>query len=174
VQLAAAQALAQAHGVTVEWQHSDGMALGDWQGRCFDLILAIQVLPYVEDPAALLRLGRALLRPGGRLVASIDHPLRNCFVDVEVDELCPYPVRSYFDRADLTWNFAEGIAMQAHHQPLGQWIAWIVDAGLSLQNLVEAPAPEHVCNELWPEDSPLAPLRAIPHTAVLVARAPVA
>jgi SAM-dependent methyltransferase len=172
VQLMAARRLAQAHGVTIEWRHLDGLSLSAWQGESFDLLLATQVLPYVDDPAVMLRSGRKLLRPGGRIIVSIDHPLRNCFYDTEMEELSPYPVRSYNDQAPLLWNFEVGMPMQAHHQPLGQWMAWIVEAGLHLQQLIEALAPLELCNELWPEDSPLAPLRNIPHTAILVAQAP--
>jgi hypothetical protein len=120
----------------------------------------------------MLRLGRSLLRPGGRLIVSIDHPLRNCFFDGENEELSPYPVRSYFDQTMLEWRFGEGLPMLAQHQPLGRWTHWMVDAGLQLQQLIECPAPLAVCDELWPEDSPLAPLRNIPHTAILVAQAP--
>ena len=161
------------HDVPVTWHHVDGASLASLSGSAFDLVLAIQVLPYVEEPAALLQHIGALLRPGGRLIASIDHPLRNCFFDVEMDELSPYPARSYFNREPFLWNFAPDIPMVAHHQPLGQWIEWVVDAGLQLQRLVEVPAPLDVCDELWPDDSPLAPLRAIPHTAIFVAQAPV-
>jgi hypothetical protein len=47
-----------------------------------------------------------------------------------------------------------------------------VQAGFHLQQLVEAPAPLAICDELWPEDSPLAPLRAMPHTAIMVGEVP--
>ena len=42
-----------------------------------------------------------VLRPGGRLVFSLDHPLRDCFFDAETggedDEMSIIPARSYFD-----------------------------------------------------------------------------
>lgn len=171
-QLSAAQALAREHGVTVEWHHGNGLEVASWQVKPFDLLLAIQVLPYVNDPAALLRSASALLRPGGRAIVSLDHPMRDCFFDVEMEELVPYPARSYFDAEPVVWKFAPDLPMQSHHHPLGQWIAWVVDAGLQLQQLIEAPASPEICDDLWPEDSPLAPLRAIPHTAILVAQAP--
>lgn len=171
-QLAAARRLAEAHGVDIEWLQGDSAALGREISARFDLVLAIQVLPYVADPAAMIRLARSFLRPGGKLVISIDHPLRNCFYDTELEELSPYPVRSYDDATPLRWNFAAGIPMQAHHRPLGEWLGWVVAAGLALQQLIEAPAPPEIRDELWPEDSPLAPLRNIPHTAIFVAQAP--
>lgn len=171
-QLVAAQALASEHGVTVEWHHAGRLDLANVQDAPFDLLLAIQALPYVDDPAALLRSASTLLRPGGRAIVSLDHPMRDCFFDTEMEELVPYPTRSYFDIEPLVWKFAPDLPMQSHHQPLGQWIAWVLEAGLTLERLIEAPAPQEMCDELWPEDSPLAPLRAIPHTAILVAHAP--
>lgn len=168
-QLAAAKQLAQEHGVAIAWQQSDGRSLGEWNGKPFDLILAIQALPYVDDAVGMLRLARQCLRLGGRLIASIDHPIRNCFYDTEMAELSPYPVRSYDDEEPLLWNFGPGLPMQTHHRPLGQWIGWVIEAGFVLQQVIEAAAPLELQDELWPEDSPLAPLRAIPHTAILVA-----
>lgn len=171
VQLAAARALAQEYGAEIEWLHADGMSLQGRQGAPFDLILAIQVLPYVADPAALLRAGCKLLRPGGTLVVSIDHPIRNCFLDNEVDDMSPYPVRSYFVPEAVRWSFAADVPMRALHRPLGQWVSWVLAAGLQLQQLIEAPAPQALGDELWPEDSPLEPLRNLPHTAIFVAQA---
>jgi SAM-dependent methyltransferase len=169
VQLAAARRLAQAHGVAVEWRQGDALGIAAEQAASFDCVLAIQVLPYVDDPAAVLRMARALLRPGGMLIMSMDHPVRNCFYDTEMDELSPYPVRSYEDNTPLLWNFTAGLPMRAYHHPLGQWLAWVVAAGLVVQQVIELPAPPEICDELWPEDSPLAPLRNLPHTAILVA-----
>lgn len=169
VQLAAARKLAEAHGVTVEWQQGDSLNIDLAADAFFDRILAIQVLPYVDDPAAVLRLAAARLRPGGRMVVSIDHPVRNCFYDTEMEELISYPVRAYADESPLPWNFAAGMPMLMRHHPLGVWLGWMAAAGFVVQRLVEASAPREVCDELWPEDSPLAPLRNIPHTAIFVA-----
>jgi 2-polyprenyl-3-methyl-5-hydroxy-6-metoxy-1,4-benzoquinol methylase len=171
-QLAAAQHLAQSHRVAIDWQQGDAASLGKQFHANFDLLLAIQVLPYLADPAATLRHVATLLRPGGRLIASIDHPIRNCFYDTEFEDFCSYPVRSYMDMALLRWNFDAGLPMQAYHQPLGVWIGWIAAAGLHIEQVIEAPAPLEICDELWSEDSSLAPLRNIPHTAIFVARAP--
>ena len=171
VQLTAARGLADEHGVKADWQHGDGLMIAEWQPATFDLILAIQVLPYMEDAATVIGAARRLLRAGGTLIVSLDHPLRNCFYDSEMEELSPYPLRSYDDIAPLQWNFGEGVPMLTHHFPLGSWITWLVEAGLVVQRVIESPASVEICDELWPEDSPFAPLRLIPHTAILVASA---
>lgn len=169
VQLLAAQRLAAEHGVTVEWRQGDSASIAEWTENSFDLVLAVQTLPYIRDAAAVIRGASQLLRPEGMLVVSLDHPLRNCFYDEEMEELSPYPVRGYDDVAPLMWNFAADAPMKTYHHPLGVWISWLVEAGFALRRVIEAPAPVDLCDELWPEDSPLAPLRNIPHTVILVA-----
>lgn len=171
VQLAAAQQLASRYGVEVTWRQGTVLQLGEWAAATFDLVLMIQVLPYMADAEAALREAGRLLQSGGKLVVSLDHPLRNCFYDGEIEEFSPYPARSYFDQGWLRWHFAPGVPMEAQARTLGAWISLIAGVGLTLEKLIEPPAPVEVCDELWPEDSPLAPLRNIPHTAILVARA---
>ena len=40
-------------------------------GRRYDLVLMLDLLEHVDDPGAVLRRGRELLRPGGRLVVTV-------------------------------------------------------------------------------------------------------
>jgi SAM-dependent methyltransferase len=167
-QLMAARKLAHEHRVQVEWRAGDGVNIGE-ELASFDVILAVQVLSYVGDPAEMLRKAATRLRPTGKLVVSIDHPIRDCFFDVEAQEFVPYPVWDYFDERTLQWDFEPEVSMQTHHHPMGQWIAWIRHAELTLQQLIEAAAPDAICDELWPLDSPLAPFRNIPHTLIMVA-----
>jgi SAM-dependent methyltransferase len=167
-QLMAARLLADEHGVEIDWRAGDGDSITTIPAA-FDLILAIQVLPYVSSPATLLKHAASKLTLGGRLIASFDHPIRNCFYDSDSAELAPFPIHGYFESEALSWYFDPGVPMQAHHFPLGQWVTWIREAGLTLEEMIEAPAPDAVCDELWPQDSPLAPLRNIPHSAILVA-----
>jgi hypothetical protein len=144
------------HAVEIEWQQRGDLCSLSADGP-FDLLLLIQLLPYLADPAALLYQGRALLRPGGLMVASFDHPVRDSFYDAEMEELNPYPVQSYHRASAFHWHFAADVPMRSFHRPLGDWIGLVVDAGFTLRKLVEAPAPA------------VAPLRLIPHTAIVVA-----
>jgi SAM-dependent methyltransferase len=165
VQLASARMLAESTGVEVTWVQQD---VARYRGVDFDLILALQLLPYVADLHAVLMQCRAGLARHGRLVASFDHPLRTCFLDPEEDELMPYPVRSYATPTTLRWELA-GAAMRTRHLPLGGWLDALREAGLGLVRLLELAAPTEICDALWPEDSPLAPLRRIPQSVIVVA-----
>jgi SAM-dependent methyltransferase len=170
-QIRAARWLGRAEDVQVEWMHAD-VTEAPIVDNSMDLILAVQLLQYVTQVDQVLPRCHDFLADGGILIASIDHPLHNCFWDTEDDELVPYPVRPYDQPATRTWEFGPGMPMRSRHWPLGMWVDAFVDAGLQIVRLVEALAPADVCDDLWPEDSPLAPLRLIPHTAIWVVTKP--
>ena len=54
-------------------QRIDPEAAGDFAGleNCFDTVLCLNVLEYLDDPAAAIRSLRASLKPGGRLVVLV-------------------------------------------------------------------------------------------------------
>jgi len=65
-----------------------------------------------------------------------------------------------------------GIDLPYHHRPLSHWIDDLLQAGFRLEKLIEPPTPVAILDDLWPLDSPLAPIRNIPHTVILVVRKP--
>ena len=168
-QLVEAERLAQSHDVNVTWQLGDEGSLAEFEAASFDVVLAIQVLQYTTDPRGVLQHLARILRPTGKVVISFDHHIRASFFDEADEEFSPFPVRNYDDLTPLRWDFNGQVPMQSLHRPLGQWIEWVGAAGLTVQRVVEALAPPDVRHELWPEDSPLAPLRCIPHTVIMTA-----
>ncbi len=167
-QLAAARDLAARRGQQVRFLHADISRAGDVIGSDYNLILATQVLAYVDDLSAALAVCHRALAAGGRLVASLDHPLRHCFMDLDAGDLASVPLRSYFDHAPLVWHFDDGAPMKARALPLGEWLDAFAQAGLRLQRLLEPATPAALADELWPHDSALAPLRLIPHTVICI------
>lgn len=167
--LARGARLATQFGVEVAWRCGDMHAAATWDGLRCDLILATYVLPYSQDVPGLLARCMAALKPGGRLVASFDHPLRACFWDAEDGETVTYPVRDYHADAPLHWQIN---AAQVEYRPrtTGFWVDALLAAGLTLARLVEPPPPPALVAEYWPEDSGAAPLAHIPHTLILVAQ----
>jgi SAM-dependent methyltransferase len=139
-------------------------------GAC-DLALSINTMQYVDEIAASLASCYRVLRPGGRLVFSLDHPLRTVFF--EEGELSVLPTRSYFDAAPLRWRWrSTAVTLQTYHRTVGEWVDLLAAAGLQLLRIVEPPPPAETLDAAWPPDDALAPLRLLPHTIIFVAQKP--
>ncbi|KUP96438.1 class I SAM-dependent methyltransferase [Thermobifida cellulosilytica] len=137
----------------------------------FDVVCsAYGAFPFIPDARAALAEAARVLRPGGRLVFSVSHPIRWCFPDDPGEE--GLRARdSYFDRRAYVEEDGQGRALyvEAHHT-IGDWVRAVTGAGLLLRDLVE---PE------WPEDNTRtwggwSPLRGriLPGTAIFVADRP--
>jgi len=110
----------------------------------FDMVTSCMALQDMPDVPAVLRAVRAVLRFGGRLVASITHPCTDTpFREWQRDEtgrkrcLC---VDRYFDRVavEYTWRgWAYNFSTPAVHAPLELWFAWIIETGFELRSLRE-------------------------------------
>ncbi len=100
-------------------------------------------IPFVADSAGAMRELARVLRPGGRWVFSVTHPMRWMFPDD------PGPrgltvIQSYFDRAPyVEVDEGEVPAYVEHHRTLGDRVRELVAAGFVIEDLIE---PE------WPED----------------------
>ncbi|MER5420810.1 class I SAM-dependent methyltransferase [Streptosporangium roseum] len=134
-------------------------------GASFDLACsAFGALPFVADAAAVLTETRRVLRPGGRLVFSVSHPIRWAFPDD------PGPRgltsdRSYFDRSPYVELGDDGRPSYVeHHRTMADWIGHIVSSGLVVAGLVEPEWPGGHDRE-WGGWSPLRG-RHLPGTAI--------
>lgn len=104
---------------------------------------AFGALPFVADAPLALREVARVLRPGGRFVFSVNHPMRWMFRDDPgPDGLTA--IQSYFDRSPYVEVDEDGVpAYVEHHRTMGDWVRGLVAAGFVLEDLIE---PE------WPED----------------------
>ena len=136
----------------------------------FDLACsAYGALPFVADSARVQREVRRVLRPGGRWVFSVTHPLRWAFPDEPGPEGLTAS-SSYFDRTPYVEQDARGLAVYVeHHRTLGDRVREISAAGLRLVDLVEPEWPDWNTQE-WGGWSPLRG-RLLPGTAVFVCEA---
>jgi SAM-dependent methyltransferase len=133
----------------------------------FDLACsAFGGVPFVADSAGVMREVARVLRPGGRWVFSVTHPIRWCFPDLPGPEGL-VAGQSYFDRRPYVEHDQAGRATYVeHHRTIGDRVREIVAAGLSLLDVVEPewPAGHH---RTWGQWSPLRG-RIIPGTAIFV------
>jgi SAM-dependent methyltransferase len=137
----------------------------------FDLACsAYGALPFIADTAAVHREVRRVLRPGGRWVFSVTHPVRWAFPDEPGPEGLT-AVASYFDRTPYVEQDDRGLAVYVeHHRTLGDRVREITAAGLRLVDLVEPEWPQWNDQE-WGGWSPLRG-RLLPGTAIFVCVAP--
>jgi SAM-dependent methyltransferase len=138
----------------------------------FDLACsAYGAVPFVADPWSVMAEVARVLRPGGRWVFAVTHPMRWAFPD-DPGEAGLTVFRSYFDRTPYVEEDGDGTAVYAeHHRTLGDRIRDVVRAGLVVDDLVEPTWPEHLDQD-WGGWSRLRG-ELIPGTAVFVTRKPV-
>lgn len=134
----------------------------------FDIVCsAYGAVPFVADSAAVMREAARVLKPGGRWVFSVSHPIRWSFPD-DPGEHGLTARDSYFDRRPYVEFDERGLAATyaEHHRTLGDRVREIVAAGLRIVDVVEPEWPAGL-TEVWGGWSPLRG-RIIPGTAIFV------
>ncbi|MFG1944741.1 class I SAM-dependent methyltransferase [Nonomuraea sp. NPDC048826] len=163
-QLLHARRLDEETGLRVPVVQADAESL-PFAAESFDLACsAFGALPFVADAGAVFREVGRVLRPGGRFVFSVSHPIRWAFPDD------PGPRgltsdRSYFDRTPYEERDEDGtLTYVEHHRTLGDWIGLMAGSGFAVTGLVEPEWPEGH-DRVWGGWSPLRG-RHLPGTAV--------
>jgi SAM-dependent methyltransferase len=104
----------------------------------FDLVVSALAMDYVRDWDAAFREFFRLLRDGGRLVFSAEHPS-----DVFYDH---HPHGSYFavERVECEWRgFGTPVRVPSYRRPLQAMVGPLLAAGFVLERLLEPrPVPE--------------------------------
>ncbi|MFI1150698.1 MULTISPECIES: class I SAM-dependent methyltransferase [Streptomyces] len=133
----------------------------------FDLACsAYGAVPFVADPVNVMREVHRVLRPGGRWVFSVTHPIRWAFPDEPGPEGLSIAA-SYFDRTPYVEQDEQGRAVYVeHHRTLGDRVRDVVAGGFRLVDLVEPEWPAWNTQE-WGGWSPLRG-NLIPGTAIFV------
>lgn len=111
----------------------------------FDIVVSSLVLHYLEDWTGVLSEFYRILRPSGILVISVHHPLMD-FTYFKRD--------NYFltELLEDTWECAHAgsVKVQFYRRPLSKIVTSILDAGFTLEKLLE-PMPTERFKELQPK-----------------------
>jgi SAM-dependent methyltransferase len=168
--LAHAAALCASTGIAVPLVQAGAEHL-PFRDEAFDVACsAFGAVPFVAEPWRVMREVVRVLRPGGRWVFAVNHPMRWMFSDD------PGPAgltvqQSYFDRTPYLEVDAAGAATYVeHHRTLGDRVRDVVGAGLVLDDLVEPEWPEGR-ETVWGQWSPLRGA-LFPGTAIFVCHKP--
>lgn len=111
----------------------------------FDLVVCQLALEHVADWESAFAAFARVLRPGGRVVVSTSHPLRD-YVDAE------YSVREHVlaesatygevERVDRDWGGEEAFVVPCYRRPLSAVFGPPTDAGLLVERVVEPTVTE--------------------------------
>jgi SAM-dependent methyltransferase len=165
-----AAALGVATGIAVPLVQASAERL-PFRPESFDLACsAFGAVPFVADPRRVMAEVARVLRPGGRWVFAVNHPLRWVFSDDPGPDGLTVQ-QSYFDRTPYVEVDAAGTATYVeHHRTVGDRIRDVVAAGLVLDDLVEPEWPADR-DRVWGQWSPLRGA-LFPGTAIFVCHRP--
>ncbi|MDQ1073238.1 class I SAM-dependent methyltransferase [Streptomyces canus] len=116
----------------------------------FDDVVASLVLHYLEDWGPALAELRRVLKPGGRLIASVDHPFAIDLMHRRAGREAEY---QYFDTTNWTEEWTMGghtALMRIWHRPLHAMIEAFTGAGFRI-TVISEPEPDPAARELFPE-----------------------
>lgn len=111
----------------------------------FDDVVASLVLHYLEDWGPTLAELRRVLKPGGRLIGSVDHP----FVAYTIQE----PRPDYFATTSYTFDWelnGRTLPMKFWRMPLHTMVNAFISAGFRLSTISE-PLPDPAARDLFPD-----------------------
>lgn len=169
-QLAHSRALDARTGISAVTVQADAQQL-PFADSSFDIACsAYGAVPFVSDSGAVMREVARVLRPGGRWVFAVSHPIRWCFPD-DPGAGGLVAQTSYFDRRPYVEQDEQGVPSYVeHHRTIGDRVREVVAAGLVIDDVIEPEWPaDH--ERPWGQWSPLRG-RILPGTAIFVTRKP--
>lgn len=138
-----AEAKARTSDPQIEYRRAgiEDLALNE---RAFDLVVSSLMLHYVKDYESALQKIATCLRPGGRLVFSVEHPIFTARAEQEWIRAADgtplyWPLDNYRPEGERhTRWFVEGVLK--YHRTIETYVNGLIANGFTLQRLLE-PAP---------------------------------
>jgi SAM-dependent methyltransferase len=138
----------------------------------FDAVVCCLVFEHIDAVDAALSEVARVLRPGGRFVFCLNHPLLQTPGSGWIDDQILDPPEQYWrigpyltEQATIE-EVEKGVFIRFLHRPLGRYVNAMIDVGLTLERMIE-PAPPKGFIDRAPEYSEVA---TVPRLLMLVAR----
>lgn len=134
----------------------------------FDAACIVLVLEHAADLGGTVAELARVVRPGGRVVVFLNHPLFQTpdsgWVDDHILDEKYWRVGEYLNEVTTDEEVDRGVVLPFHHRPLSRYVNAFIDAGCRLVRLLEPPPPASFV-ALAPA---YAQSTAIPRLAILV------
>lgn len=116
-------------------------------GNSFDIVISNLVFHYIDNIALMFRRVFGWLRPGGRFVFSVEHPIFTAGVEQDQwadpgDRHSQWIVSNYFNEGERWGPFG-----RRYHHTLQTWVSATQQAGFTLTRILE-PAPSSAVLEM--------------------------
>ncbi len=137
---------AERRGGGVRYLRSGAEAL-PFADRGFDAVVCCLVFEHIDDLDGALAEVARVLRPGGRFVFCLNHPLISTPGSGWIDDHVLDPpeqywrIGAYLSETEEIEQVEKGIFIRFLHRPLGRYVNAMADVGLRLERLLEPPPP---------------------------------
>lgn len=117
-------------------------------GESLDAVVACLVFEHIDDHVGAIAEVARVLRPGGRFLLLLNHPLLQTPSSGWIDDHVLDPpeqywrIGPYLPVADTVDEVAPGVRIRFVHRPLSHYVNALADHGLLLVRMVEPPPPE--------------------------------
>jgi len=118
-----------------------------FEASTFDAVLTCLVLEHVDDLDSAIGEVARVLRPGGRFVLLLNHPLLQTPGSGWIDDQVLEPpeqywrIGPYLPETSTIEEVERDVFIRFVHRPLHRYLNALIDAGLSIERLLEPPPP---------------------------------
>lgn len=117
-----------------------------YQDAAFDDVVASLVLHYLRDWHAPLAELRRVLRPGGRLILSVNHPF---IFPLTVEGATYFPIAEFPMEVSIN---GRPVTLHTWHRPLHAMVDAFTEAGFRISTIAEPPVAHDTPKEFLPAD----------------------
>jgi SAM-dependent methyltransferase len=138
-----------------------------------DVAVSVHALNYVEDARHCFKETERVLRPGGLLAVSVQHPADASTVDEP-----PFGFEKPYFHVEFDWNWRNvgetEPRFRSYYRTVGDWCELLREARLTIERVLEPrPVDDPVWHQLgWASMNDYVKYDTVPGTLILAARKP--